>query len=198
MQPYFYPYLGYFELIKSVDKFVFLNDVQYIRKGWVNRNKISENFYLTVPVTKCSQKTLINQVKINYQHDWHHKHCRSLESKYGKQCQSNPVYLFYKNCLQYTFLVDLLKDSIKNVCNFLKLKTEFIDSECFCIDASIKNQNRILEICTRLKAKEYYNLPGGRLLYRTEYFENQNINLCFLDTNKIQNKLSIFDFCLKQ
>jgi len=195
-QPYFYPYLGYFQLIKSVDKFVFFNDVQYIRRGWINRNRISENFYLSVPIKKSSQKTLINKIEISYDNNWHYKHCKSLEVKYGKYCEKNPVYLFYKNIPKYKFLVDLLKNSIKNVCDVLEIKTEFVDSEIIDIDENIRNKDRIIEICSRLKAKDYYNLPGGKKLYNKEDFRKNNIKLKFIDTSKIKNKFSILDFCL--
>jgi hypothetical protein len=195
-QPYFYPYIGYFELIKSVDKFVFFNDVQYIRRGWINRNKIYKESYITIPVKKSIQKTKINQIKINYEHNWHHKHCRTLEAKYGKKCLNHPIYLFYKNIPKYIFLVDLLKSSIKNVCNFLKIETEFLDSEGLNINENIVKENRIIEICKKLDASHYYNLPGGVKLYNKENFNKNNIDLKFIDTNNIKNNFSILDLCL--
>jgi hypothetical protein len=196
-QPYFYPYIGYFNLISSVDVFVFFNDVQYIRRGWINRNRLDESFYLTVPVCKAPRNYNINQIKINYEFDWHYKHCRSIETKYGKKCLNNPIYLFYKNIPKYNFLVDLLKDSIKNVCDYLKIKTKFIDSESLCIPENIKNKNRIIEICTKLSANSYYNLPGGFNLYSEKEFKNKNIDLKFIEQNKIKNFMSILDVCLK-
>lgn len=195
-QPYFYPYIGYFDLIKSVDKFIFFNDVQYVRRSWINRNRISKNFYLTVPVKKSPREFLINQIKIDYENNWHYKHCRSLETKYGKECLENPVYLFYKNIPKYEFLVDFLKDSIKDVCKFLDIKTEFINSEDLRIDKNLKNKNRIIEICNRLNANSYYNLPGGSSLYSKEEFKKNNIDLNFIEIKKIKNYMSIFDFCL--
>lgn len=70
MQPYFFPYVGYFELIKYVDNFVFLSNVQYVKRRWINRNKIrsaNKNFqYITIPIKNCQQKTLIENIEINY------------------------------------------------------------------------------------------------------------------------------------
>ena len=195
-QPYFYPYIGYFNLIKSVDKFVFFNDVQYVRRSWINRNRISNDFYLTVPIKKSPRESLINQIKIDHENNWHYKHCRSLETKYGKKCLDNPVYLFYENILKHEFLVDLLMDSIKNVCEFLEIKTEFINSEDLKIDKNLKNKNRIIEICNRLNADSYYNLPGGLSLYSREEFNKNNIDLNFIEIKNIKNYMSIFDFCL--
>lgn len=195
-QPYFYPYLGYFELIKSVDVFVFFNDVQYVRRSWINRNKISNDFYLTVPINKCAQATNINKIKINYDFNWHYKHCRSIESKYGKKCMNNPVYLFYKNIPKYEYLFDLLRDSIKNVCEFFRIKTEFIDSEIFEIEKTIKGKERIVKICNLLGAKEYYNLPRGANLYNKEDFVHNGIDIKFINIEKINNFMSILDTCL--
>ena len=195
-QPYFYPSLGYFKLIKSVDKFVFFNNVQYIRRGWVNRNRISNDSFITVPVVKADRSDFINKIRIDYSSNWHHKQCRNLETRYGKKCLDHPVYLFYRNIPKYVYLVDLLKDSIKNICDFLKIKTEFLDSEKIKINPLSKKQQRIIEICNRLNCKSYYNLPGGRSLYSKEDFLANNINLEFVQTEEIINYLSIFDLCL--
>lgn len=195
-QPYFYPYLGYFELIRSVDKFIFLNDVQYIKRSWINRNRISEDYFITVPVNKSSQDTNINKIKINYNFNWHYKHCRSIELKYGKKCMNNPVYLFYKNIPKYEYLFDLLRDSIKNVCEFLKIKTEFIDSEIFEIEKINKGKDRIIKICNLLGAKQYYNLPRGANLYDKEDFVRNGIDIKFINVEKINNFMSILDTCL--
>jgi len=195
-QPYFYPYFGYFKLIKSVDKFVFFNDVQYIRRGWVNRNRISNGLFITVPVCKSKRSDFINKIKIDYSSNWHYKHCRTLETRYGKKCTNHPIYLFYKNVQKYIYLVDLLKDSIMNVCEFLKIKTEFIDSEKIKINPLSKKQQRIIEICNRLNCKSYYNLPGGKGLYSAEDFLSNEISIQFIQTEKIVNYLSVFDLCL--
>lgn len=186
-QPYFYPYLGYFELIKNVDKFVFLNDAQYIRRGWVNRNRISKDFYITVPINKSKRSSKINEIEINYDFNWHYKHCKTLENFYGKKIYNNPVYIFYKNIPKYNFIVDLLKDSIKNVCEFLNIKTEFIDSEDFQIPEEIKGKNRIIEICNILDAEKYYNLPGGCALYSKDFFMEKNIELNFMENKSTVN-----------
>lgn len=195
-QPYFYPYFGYFKLINSVDKFLFFNDVQYIRRGWVNRNRISKDLFITTPVLKTNRSRFINEIRIDYSSNWHHKHCRTLETRYGKKSLDHPIYLFYKNIPKYTFLVDLLKDSIKNVCEFLQIKTELLDSEEIKINPVFKKQQRIIEICNRLNCKSYYNLPGGRKLYSEKDFLASNINIHFINTEEVVNYLSIFDLCL--
>lgn len=195
-QPYFYPYLGYFKLINSVDIFVFFNDVQYIRRGWINRNKIAKDLYLTVPVIRSNRSDSINSIKIDYSHNWHHKHCRTLQVRYGKKILDHPIYLFYKNIPKYNHIVDLLKESIKNVCNFLKIKTNFVKSEDVEIGKNLKKQSRIIEICNNLNCNQYYNLPGGKKLYCKKDFLKYNIELEFVEIKEITNCLSILDLCL--
>ena len=77
MQPYLFPYIGYFSLIKNTDHFVFFDTPQYIRKGWINRNRIlgtkGKDIYFTVPVEKCPRETPIKDVKISYNEDWQEK-----------------------------------------------------------------------------------------------------------------------------
>lgn len=194
-QPYFYPYLGYFELIKQVDIFVFFDDVQFIRRGWVNRNRIKDKKLLTIPVVKSCQKSPINEIKISYDSNWHYKHCRSIETSYGKSCLNHPIYNYYKNIKKHNLLNELLKDSIKNVCDFLDIKTKFLSSQEIGFKKE-KGKNRILKICDELKATCYYNLPGGICLYNRKEFKEKGIDLNFLDTSNIKNKLSILDVCI--
>ena len=85
----------------------------------------------------------------------------------------------------------MLKDSIQNVCDFLEIKTKIVDSEQFEIKNK-KGEDRILEICKKLNAKEYFNLPGGRSLYKKDTFLKKGIDLKFV--GDIENKLSIVDF----
>jgi hypothetical protein len=194
MQPYFFPYIGYFELINSVDVFVFLTNVQYIRRGWINRNRIkshNEEFqYLTVPIEQCPQHTLIKDVKI-HKSDWHKKHLATLTHVYGKKAEEHIVYQKYSEC-QTTNLSDLLKANIKTCCEHLGIKTKFLESTNF-IDSKNPTQ-RIVQICEALNASEYINATNGRHLYSQEDFKD--IKLTFMEPTNHQNKLSILDLCL--
>ena len=89
-----------------------------------------------------------------------------------------------------------MRESIKNVCEFLKIDTIFLNSEDIKIGKDYKKQAKILEICSRLDCKSYYNLPGGRCLYDEKDFLKKNIDLKFIETKEINNYLSIFDLCL--
>jgi hypothetical protein len=95
MQPYFFPYAGYFQLMKNVDLFVFLDDVQYIRRGWINRNKINKNTptYITVPINKAPQSAKINEISIC--HGWVDNHLKSFIHVYGNKIKENIVFICY-------------------------------------------------------------------------------------------------------
>lgn len=195
-QPYFYPYLGFFNLIKEVDVFVLFNDVQYIRRGWINRNRLEEKLFLTVPVKNNSRNSLINQIKIDNEQKWHYKHCQTILSRYGKRAKDHPLYLFYKDLPKIEFLLDLLKITIDNVCNYLQIKTKIVNSETFHTPVYYKGKERIIDICKKINADSYLNLPGGASLYSVEEFKEKNISLNFLNISNIKNYMSILDVCI--
>ena len=76
MQPYFFPYIGYFQLINAVDKFIIYDDVNYINRGWINRNQVLINgkeSYITVPLKDASQNKLIKDITISIETNWQEK-----------------------------------------------------------------------------------------------------------------------------
>lgn len=197
MQPYYYPYVGYFELIKAVDKFVFLNNVQYIRRGWINRNRIrwTNNWkYLTVPISKCSHTTLIQDVTISG-NNWKYDHLNSLMCVYTKTCilANHPSFQFMAN-INTNNLCQMLMDTIINTSKYLGITTEFLDSRDF--PSSRNKQHRLIDICKQLNADTYVNATGGVDLYDKTDFEAENIKLEFLEPTKHKNKLSILDLML--
>lgn len=194
MQPYYYPYIGYFELIKSVDKFVFLNNVQYIRRGWVNRNRIRWNNtwkYLTVPIVKCSRSTLIENIKISGD-EWKRDHLISIIYSYNNVI-NHPI-VQHLASLTTNSLCELLMDTLQHTAQFLGLKTEFLDSRNYPSDR--RKQYLLIDICKQLGATTYVNAPGGVSLYDPADFEQEKIKLEFLPPTKHENKFSILDLLL--
>lgn len=194
MQPYFYPYIGYFELIKSVDVFYIFDNVQYTR-GWINRNKIRNHGWLTVPITKCPQKTKIEDVLISGT-SWHKDHCAAIEKTYGKRAD-NPLYDHYRDMEPPQMLSDLLESTIKNTCKHLQINTKFkkapnLESN-LPLNSAIK---KIISICQHVGATTYVNPSGGTGLYDNKTFNEYGIKLEFMDATKHENKLSILDLCL--
>lgn len=188
MQPYFFPYAGYFQLMANVDIFVFLNDVQYVRQSWMNRNKLKTQKYFTVPVQKSSQKTLLNNMKI--QHGWVADHLKIFMHYFGKKIKNSHLYENYIAYENYDFLCALNIDSLKYVASKLNIKVEFRLSSDFASDLS--GQEKILHICQKLQGKEYYNLPNGIDLYNQNLFKEKGLKLKFIDTAH-QEKVSILE-----
>lgn len=104
MQPYFLPYIGYFQLINAVDTFVLLDDVNYINKGWINRNQLLLNgkaHLFTLPLQKASQNKLINQLELSNETKWKDKLLKTIETAYKKAPQFHLVFPLISQILQY-------------------------------------------------------------------------------------------------
>ena len=200
-QPYFFPYLGYFKLIQECDVFVVFNDVQYIRRGWINRNRIrcnnKEFQYLTVPIDKSCRTTIIKDIKINYDNDWHNLHKNQLLSSYGKK--SKCILDIYDTMPPSEFLVDILIFTLEKMCNVLGIKRQFVlSSEIpYVSQGTTGPSDRLLSICKHLNANEYLNLSGGQKLYNSETFLRHNVKLRFISTEH-PNQLSIIDYVLTE
>lgn len=202
MQPYVFPYIGYFHLIDSVDTFVFYDDVNFVNSGWVNRNKVLVNgkeFLFTIP-SDWSQNKKINEVLLSDQFEiWKRKFFTTLKHSYGKE-------KYYKDCiniLEKTFsettnLNNLCKSSVKNVLNFLEIDKNIIDSSTIFNNQELKADARIIDICKKLKASTYINTIGGKDLYTKEDFAVESINLFFIKSTNTLNYISIIDILMKQ
>lgn len=210
MQPYIFPYLGYFQLINAVDTFVFYDDVNFIKQGWINRNKIlingQENLF-TIPIKRASSFELINQTELHpvIYKKWKKKFLKGIEQSYKKAPFFWNVFpvienLFDKN---YNTIADLSMASIKIFANYLGLKTKFeISSDKFSDTKELERAARLKTINKSLKASTYINAIGGIELYSKEDFRQDNIDLKFLKSelktypqfnNEFISGLSIID-----
>jgi hypothetical protein len=188
MQPYFFPYLGYFQLIKSVDKFVLLDDVQYIDSGWVNRNQLYSNgqkFYFTVPINSLDRKRLINDVRINNLEyiRFVTKFKKTLFSSYRRAPNFAGVFSEIDALLSKKVdrIFDLAEGSILQTCKFLKIGTPILRSSDLNIQTKYGPQDNIIQIVKLLGGTHYLNMIGGAHLYNTEYFDKEGIVLEFFD-----------------
>jgi len=190
MQPYYFPYFGYFDLIKSVDIFVLLDDVQYIRRGWVNRNKLlsCQGFprYITVPVVSHSRSELINCIKIDGW-NWHKKHIRAMASYKG--ASKSPIFKEISLLSPTENLFDLLNKTLMIISSWMGIKTTIINSSSLKVEG--RAEDRILNICKILGADEYWNLSGGRLLYDKQKFNSKGVKLFFMNPPKSSVNFSI-------
>lgn len=195
MQPYWFPYIGYYKLIEAVDIFVFLTDAQYIRRGWINRNLIkspnkNDSIYFTIPVKKTNRNSKINEIEINGNH-WIKTHLKTFICSYGGGIIGTDIFKIYQQSANYTFLCDLNCDTLIKISKKFGFLTKFLKSENIL---SLDNSNRIIDICHQLNCDEYINLPGGKNIYSKEDFSKKGIKLKFLNTDKCP-KISILDLC---
>lgn len=190
MQPYFFPYLGYFSLIKHTDDFILFDVVQFIRHGWIERNRVLKPDvgwqYISVPLEKFHRSTLIKDIVINNKTDWKDKIVRQLEH-YKKRA---PFYLQTIDVVREAFSrevasITLLNGYIlKSVCSYLSIPFEIkIFSEMnLSIDSVTASDEWALNICKATNGvDEYWNTPGGKEFFNREKYEAQNIKLCFQD-----------------
>ena len=195
MQPYIFPYLGYFQLIASVDKFVFYDDVNFIKKGWINRNRILVNgsdYTFTVPLQKMSQNNLIFEtyIKNEVYNDWKNKFLQTVELNYKKAPEFPKVYSMLTNFFEYEYvsISEIAIESIKLVSEYLELTTEFIVSSKTYSNKGLERQERLIDICKKEQKYHYINALGGQELYKKIDFINQGIKLDFLKSLPIQYK----------
>ena len=185
MQQYFMPYIGYWQLMAAVDTYVIYDDVNYIKKGWINRNNIlvnNDKQIFTISLNGASQNKLINEITIA---DDFTKLRKTIHMAYHKAPYYNDVMALLDKIFSYqsSNLADFIANSIKLVCKYLDIQTKIIISSDIEKDNSLKGQDKILEICKLLKADTYYNAIGGQELYDKSVFFKENIKLCFLKSD---------------
>ncbi len=188
MQPYFFPYIGYFQMIKAVDTFVFYDDVNFIKNGWINRNKILINgqaSYFTLQLKDASSFKLINEISFS---DNRNKLLKSIAVSYSKAPYFKDVF----EMIERSFDVEVLNvasvaiNSIIQVTKFLNLNTNFeISSEKYADTRGMNRTHRLIEICKRRDASTYINVIGGAVLYDKSFFKENGIELTFIKSKEI-------------
>ena len=190
MQPYFLPYIGYWQLINAVDKYVVYDDVNFIKKGWINRNRILSNgndLFINILINKMSQNKLINETFLVEDESWKNKLLKTIENSYKKAPYYNCVMPILKNIVlnKENNLALYLFNSLVLVNRYIGIDTKIILSSSIIKDNKLKGTDKILEICEKLNATEYYNAIGGIELYSFDIFRKNGIILSFLKTNEI-------------
>ena len=183
MQPTYLPWLGYFELIENCDIFVYLDDVQYVKKTFHSRNKIKAKageLLLTVPVlSKNNFFQLLSHTRINNEINWKRKHFKSIEINYCKAAYYNnyinELRKIYMN--NYNSLVELNVKLIEWMMKKIGIKTETMFSSQ--INAGGKKDKRIVNICKKLNANILYDTFGAKKVLDESYFNENNIELIF-------------------
>ncbi len=198
MQPYLFPYIGYFRLLHSVDNFLCLDDVNFIKKGFIHRNKLvfnGQESWFSVPLQKVSQNKEIRHILIEQSlfEAWQKKFFQSFTSFYKKM----PHFEISHDLAQRAFsckhesIADLAQKSIELTCDLLdclpkigKSSDVLCEKNEKCESEKLFGQDRIIALCKKMNARQYINLSGGIELYKKEHFANEGITLFFLSPEK--------------
>jgi len=191
MQPYLFPYIGYFQLINAVDKFVLLDTVNFINRGWINRNRIVVNgkeHMISIPLQKASQNRIIKDLRLAADTAWQVKFMNTLRHSYHRAPNFSEAYPLIEAVIsrKETHITDLIRHSITVINDYLGIRTEIIPTSSDYHNYELKGAHKILDICTKEGADEYINPIGGMELYDRGQFSRQAIKLNFLRTKAIR------------
>ncbi len=195
MQPYLFPYIGYFQLISAVDIFVIYDDVNYITRGWINRNRILLNGkerLFTLRLMKASQNRLINEIEI----DGDPKNRRNIFEMIRHAYAKAPFYREIEPVIRETILSiesnlsRFLAHHLITVSRSIGIGTDFVFSSGIDKNNLLTGQDKIIDIVKRLKADQYVNPIGGTTLYNKKRFSDEGIRLHFINTNEISYRQS--------
>lgn len=184
MQPYFMPYIGYFQLMKAVDKYIIYDDVNYIKGGWVSRNYLlinGEKKMFTITLKEASPNKLFNEIEIK---DDFKKLMKTLQLNYSKSVNFKEAMVLMERIISFPNkqFSQFIANSFQEILNYLSIDTELILSSNIYKNNTLKGQEKVLNICNILGANTYYNAVGGQELYSKEKFKENGIMLNFIET----------------
>ena len=190
MQPYFLPYIGYFQLLKAVDKFVLYDDVNFINRGFINRNNLLVNgrpSLFTIPLKNASQNKLIFEVELSDDNAWKKKLIKTVEQSYKKAPQFDAIFPLFQDIAGYVpqNIGDFCYYSLTHISRYLGLDTQIVPTSAIYRNSEMKREARILDICRLENATHYINPQGGISLYDKEHFAANNVRLSFLKTGLV-------------
>jgi len=188
-QPFFFPYLGYLQLVNAVDKFVFYDDVNYMKGGYIARNKIiskTDPFqYIRILLNGASQNKLINEITLL---DGSIKLLETIRHIYSKAPYFNDVYPLIEKCLTSSAasIAEMSAMSVVLVAEYLGIETEFeFSSKMHANSKGIGRSERLISICKQENASCYFNFSGGIKLYSKDFFKLFGVELKFLELKKV-------------
>ena len=184
MQPYFLPYLGYFNLIGAVDTFIIYDNIKYTKKGWINRNRMLRDgagVYFTLPLKRDSDDFDVVQRQLSASFD-RLKLIRMFELAYRHAPYFADVYPLLKRIIQYddANLFNYIYHSVLSVCQYIGIDTMIRISSEIQIDHSLRSQDKVIDLCLSSGGDTYVNMIGGRELYSHSDFGAKGISLKFL------------------
>jgi hypothetical protein len=186
MQPYFFPYIGYFQLIAHCDVFVFHDDVQYIKGGWINRNRIVKDrnaCWITIPVLRAAHERPIKDRYYKSDPETRNRLLRRIAAAYRTAPCFGEIYPLLEEIMgfAYTNVATFNIHLIRRVSAHLKIGTPFVLSSKLAKSNNLAGEDRVIEICRCLGATHYVNPIGGRRLYHRDRFSRVGLELGFLE-----------------
>jgi len=192
MQPYFFPYIGYFQLINAVDKFVIYDNIQFTKKGWFHRNRLLVNGkekIFTLPIKKDSDYLDVNKRILADNKDIIiGKTLRIIKQSYVKAPYFKEVYPLFEEIFNYNNnknLFEYIYNSVLKLKDYLEIDTEIIISSKIPIKHELKGQDKVIEIVKELKGNIYINSIGGQNLYDKRIFAKNDIDLQFIESKPV-------------
>lgn len=190
MQPYFFPYIGYYQLIAAVDLFVVYDNIKYTKKGWINRNRMLQNgkdVTFSLPLKAASDFLHVDQRELStdFSRD---KLLAQLEGAYRRAPFFKQVFPLIEGIVNFDDpnLFSYLFNAILKTCAFLDIKTKLVKSSGVGIDHDLKAQEKVIALCQALNADKYINPIGGTELYDRAEFKDQGIDLSFLSAKPFE------------
>lgn len=190
MQPYFFPYLGYFQLIRAVNTFVIYDNIEFTKKGWVHRNRLLLNGkieYFTINLKKSSDYLHIRDKEISpvYFNDERLRILRKISQYYKEAPYFREVFPVLEDIFMNDSqnLFQYVAYSIRSLIRFLSLDVNLVVSSTLSIDHSLKGEEKVLAICRNMHCTHYINAIGGQTLYSHDVFNAQGISLNFIQTH---------------
>jgi len=184
MQPYFFPYIGYFQLIHAVDQFIVYDNIQYTKKGWINRNRFLQNgkdVIFSVPLKKDSDFLDVKdrEISADFKKD---KLLNQIREAYRRAPYFSQTFPVVEQIVRHeeSNLFRFIHNSIVRTCEYLKIDTEIVISSNVPFDHSLKNQDKVLALCAAVGATAYVNAIGGVDLYSKETFREKGLDLKFI------------------
>jgi len=191
MQPYFFPYIGYWQLLEAVDEFIIYDNIEYTKKGWINRNRILDNgtdSYITIPIKKDSDFLDVKDRHIAKSFEQgKNKMLAKIKSSYAKAPEFDNIFPIVEKIINFENdnLFDFVRNSLETTKEYLNIKTPLTPSSSISLEANLKAEKKVIAICKEKDADTYINAIGGVDLYDKKRFLDNKIDLKFLKSKDI-------------
>lgn len=190
MQPYFLPYIGYYQLIAAVDQFIIYDNIKYTKKGWINRNRMLMNdkdLMFSLPLKSDSDYLHVCERKLAVNFD-RKSLLKQFEEAYRRAPYFEQIYPLLKQIIMFddTNLFRFIHYSVIKICEYLGITTKIKISSEIDIDHNLKSQDKVIALCKAIDANIYVNAIGGIELYSKEKFQESSIELEFIKSKLLE------------